>query len=93
MDKISMQEYGAKLEEFKELVKEQFSDELQNNDGDWEESGRLMDDHWEALLETMRDEVSALTQQHLDMIEQLGQPFADEEDHGLTAAERNPRLR
>lgn len=87
-----MQEYGAKLEEFKELVKEQFSEELQSNDGDWEESGRLMDEHWEALLETMRDEISTLTEQHLK-IEQLGELFADEEDHGLTAAERNPSLR
>ena len=80
---------NIRLNEFKELVRQQFSDDLHENGGDWEKSEELMDEHWENLLEIMNEEIFDLTQKYLNDIAAREE---NDTDHGLSAAERNPRL-
>lgn len=77
----------ALTRQFQQLVEQAFSDDLHVNGGDWRDSHECTAEHWEELLDIMRQEITDRTLDHIESQQ------ADEPHPSLSAAERNPRLR
>lgn len=77
--------------QFQDLVEQAFSDDLHANGANWEDSGKCVDEHWEDLLDIMRQEI---TDRALDFIREQEREAAINEPHpSLSAAERNSSMR
>lgn len=80
----------SNLDSFKELVGHAFNEDLFKSGGDWTDYEDCVAEHWEDLMDIMRQEIY---DRAIDHIENKQQKAKDAKtDPSLSAAERNPGL-
>lgn len=77
----------SNLEAFKELARNAFNEDLFQNGGSWEDCDACVAEHWEDLLEIVKQEIYERSVQWIE------DHALDEPHPSLSAEERNPSLR